>query len=143
MPTPIGNFFMRAIILSPFHALLGGRFGVITVSGRKSGKRISTPINVMLEGGSYTVVSMRSRIWWRNLKGDALAHLHVSGKDIPVRAQILEDVAEVADGLARYFTANPEVAKYFNLKLDANGIPDPESVRTTAAERVIVRLRPA
>jgi deazaflavin-dependent oxidoreductase (nitroreductase family) len=143
MPTPIGNFFMSAIIRSPFYRMLGENFAVITVTGRKSGKRISTPINVAPEQGGWTVISMRSRVWWRNLSGNAEAKLHFAGKEFPVRGEILEDHEQVAAGLTRYFDAYPSVAKYFNIKMTPENVPDPASLRATAAERVIIRLRAA
>jgi hypothetical protein len=48
MPTPLGNFFMKTLIYSPLHPLLGGSFAVITVTGRKTGNLISTPINTVI-----------------------------------------------------------------------------------------------
>jgi len=69
MPSALENFFMKAIINSPFHSLLGESFAVITFEGRKSGKRYSTPVNVARVDSTWIVVSMRERTWWRNLRG--------------------------------------------------------------------------
>jgi len=61
MPTPIGNAFITAILRSPLHSVLGYGFGLITVTGRRTGRRISTPINVSRLGEEFTVVSYRKR----------------------------------------------------------------------------------
>jgi len=73
MPGSFGNFFMKAILNSPLHGLLGDSFAVITVTGHKTGRAISTPVNVSFADNCYTVVSTRDRTWWRNLRGDVPA----------------------------------------------------------------------
>ena len=143
MPSAIGNFFMKAMINSPLHPLLGDSFAVITVTGRKTGRSISTPINVSREENSYTVMSMRNRSWWHNLRGDATARLRVSGKTFSVRGEIIEDPSLVMDELRRYFQKYPEYAKYFNIHLTPEGELDPGDLQRAAGERLIIRLRPA
>jgi deazaflavin-dependent oxidoreductase (nitroreductase family) len=103
MPGAIGNFFMKAMINSPLHSLLGDSFAVVTVTGRKTGRSISTPINVSRDGDNYMVVSMRDRTWWRNLRGDKPARLRAGGKTFAVRGEIIEDHGAVCEELQRYF----------------------------------------
>ena len=143
MPGSFGNFFIKAIINSPLHFLLGDSFAVITVTGRKTGRAISTPVNVSRDEGSYTVVSMRDRSWWRNLRGDVPAHLRVSGKTFPVRGEIIEDSSAVREELRQYFRQRPGSAKYFNVRLTSEGEPDPEGLQHAAEERLIIRLHPS
>jgi hypothetical protein len=90
MPNPISNAFITAILRSPFHSLLGDSFGVITATGRRTGRRISTPINVSRMGEEFTAVSYRKRTWWRNLAGGRAGELQVGGKTIPVTARIID-----------------------------------------------------
>jgi deazaflavin-dependent oxidoreductase (nitroreductase family) len=143
MPGAIGNFFMKAMINSPLHSLLGDTFAVITVTGRKTGGAISTPINVSHEGDSYTVVSMRHRTWWRNLRGDAPASLRVSGRAFVVRGEIIEDTGEVREELRRYFQRYPDNARYFNVHLAPDGELHPDDLQHAAEDRLIIRLHPA
>jgi deazaflavin-dependent oxidoreductase (nitroreductase family) len=140
MPSSIGNFFMKAMIHSPLHSLLGDRFAVITVTGRKTGRPISTPINVSPDADRYNVVSMRNRTWWRNLRGDVPARLHVSGKTFPVRGEIVEEPGAVREALQRYFQKYPDYAKYFNVKLTPEGQLDSNDLQRAAEERLIIRL---
>jgi deazaflavin-dependent oxidoreductase (nitroreductase family) len=139
---PISNFFMKAIINSPLHFLLGDSFAVITLTGRKTGRRYSTPINVKRQGETWYALSMRSRTWWRNLRGGGLAQLRVAGKQIAVRGEVVEGHDEVAAGLADYFRQYPGYAKYFDIRLGPDGQPDPKELRRVAGERVIIRLCP-
>jgi len=143
MPGSFGNFFIKAIINSPLHFLLGDSFAVITVTGRKTGRAISTPVNVSRDEGSYTVVSMRDRSWWRNLRGDVPAQLRVGGKIFTVRGEIVEDPGAVREELQRYFQKYPDYAKYFNITLMPEGKPEPEGLQRAAEERLVIRLRPS
>jgi deazaflavin-dependent oxidoreductase (nitroreductase family) len=140
MSNTFGNSVIQVIITSPFHALLGPNLALITVTGRKTGNAISTPINITRDGDAYIVISMRERTWWRNLRGAAVAQLRVSGKTYAVRGEIAEDVDEVSDGLRRYFRQNPQYAKYFDVQIASDGQPDQADVQRAAAERIIIRL---
>ena len=142
MPGKISNFFMKTIVNSPLHPLLGSRFAVITFEGRKTGKRYSTPINVTQDGDTFTAVSLRSRNWWRNLRGGRQAKLRVSGKQYVVRGEVLEDHAAVVDGLQQYFKQNPGYARYFGVRLAPDGQPSGEDLDRAADERVMIRLSP-
>jgi deazaflavin-dependent oxidoreductase (nitroreductase family) len=143
MPSPIGNAFMKAMINSPLHGLLGERFAVITVTGRKSGRAITTPINVSRDDNSYTVVSTRDRTWWRNLRGDASAHLRNAGRTFTVRGEIIEEPGAVREELQRFFQRYPGDAKYFKIRLTSEGEFDPDGLQRAANEKLIIRLRPS
>jgi len=142
VPSPIGNAFMKAIILTPLHPILGDGFAVITVTGRTTGRRISTPVNVSPQDGELVVISFRSRTWWRNLLEGRKGKLHHRGKTFPVAARILDQPSAVADELRRYFTAHPGRAKYFGIQSDAAGKAPEEELTRAASDRVIVFLSP-
>ncbi len=143
MPNAIGNFFMKAIVNSPLHPLLGDNFAVITVEGRKTGKLYSTPVNVVNEGDAFTVVSLKSRSWWRNLRGGRPAQLRVSGQRYSVRGEVLENHDEVVEGLACHLKRHPGYAKYFGVRLAADGQPAGDDLERVADEKVIIHLRRA
>ena len=140
MPNAISNFFMKAIVNSPLHPLLGNSFAVITVEGRKTGKLYSTPVNVMKDGDVFTVISLRSRSWWRNLRGERLAQLRASGKRYSVRGEVIERHDEVVKALAHTFQQRPGYAKYLDVRLDSRGEPASDDLQRAADRQVIVRL---
>ena len=142
MPSALGNFIMKAIINSPFHPLLGENFAVITFEGRKSGKHYSTPVNMAHLDGTWTVVSMRERTWWRNLCGGRKAHLRVAGQQSQVQGEVVEDRAEVLTCLTNYFSQFPEFARSFDIHLASDGQPIKEELERAADKRVLIRLRP-
>ena len=142
MPSALGNFIMKAIINSPFHPLLGENFAVFTFEGRKSSKHYSTPVNVAHVDGSWTVVSMRERTWWRNLRGGRKAQLRVAGQRFQVRGEVVEDRGDVLTGITNYFSQFPGFARSFDIHLGSDGQPIKEELEHAADKRVLIRLRP-
>ncbi len=142
MPSLIGNFFIKTIVNSPLHALLGDSFAVITVEGRKSGRLYSTPINVKRQKEGWIVISMRERTWWRNLRDGQTAILRIDGRKIPVRGKVVEEQNAVSAGLEDFFRQYPGYARYFKIRVDKNGKPDPVELGRAAGERILIQLLP-
>lgn len=142
MPNSLGNSIVKVMINSPLHFLLGPNIALITFTGRRSGKLISTPINVTRDGTIYIATSTRKRTWWRNLRGGASAELRVAGQTIRVHGEVIESTDEVSEGLRRYFQQNPQLAKYFNVRLGADQNPIETDLQRAATERVAIRLQP-
>jgi deazaflavin-dependent oxidoreductase (nitroreductase family) len=140
MPNPIGNAFMQALLLSPLHPLLGDSFAVITVTGRRTGRRISTPINLARTDEGWMVVSYRNRTWWRNLLGGRPGRLRVGGKTVRVAARILDRPDEVREGMKAYFERYPGYAKYFEIRTDGRGKILQADLERAAADRVVIKL---
>ncbi len=151
MPSQFSNRFMAAVLRSPLHGLLSGSVMLITVTGRKSGKAYTTPVNYtrLGEGESLGVISYRQRTWWRNLRGGAAVTLRLKGRDVPGQATVIEDDGGVAAALAAILKQSPRYAKYLGVKLDPNGQPAVEDVAQAAQSRVVVvvtvevKLQPA
>ncbi|HTX90000.1 MAG TPA: nitroreductase family deazaflavin-dependent oxidoreductase [Anaerolineales bacterium] len=142
MPSLLGNFFIKALVNSPFHSILGNSFAVITVTGRKTGKPITTPINVATVGGVLTVISLRDRTWWRNLREARPAWLRRAGKRSRVRAELLEAPEAVQSNLQEYFAQYPGYAKYYQIPSGKDGKPDPRELEKLSDRHVIIHLYP-
>jgi deazaflavin-dependent oxidoreductase (nitroreductase family) len=140
VPSRLGNFFIKTIVTSPLHALLGDSFAVITVEGRKSGRHYTTPINVKRQGNAWLAVSMRDRTWWRNLRDGRPASMQVAGRRMTVHGEIVERHAEVVAGLKEYFRQYPGYAKYFHIHLGPDGKLNQAELGQAADERVLIRL---
>jgi deazaflavin-dependent oxidoreductase (nitroreductase family) len=136
----LGNIFMKAIINSPLHPLLGSSFAVITVEGRKTGKPIATPVNVMNDGAGLTVVSLRSRTWWRNLRGGKPATLRLGGRQLSVRGDVLEAQNDVAQAFAGLFARFPNYAKYYGVRPAADESVAREMLERLADKHVVIHL---
>ena len=136
-----GNLFMALILSSPLHGLISRSFMLITVTGRKSGKTYTTPVNYERQGDCLTVISERERTWWRNLRGGSTVTLRLQGKLVKGQGVVIDDDAGVAASLSAYMQQMPQAARYMGLTLDARGRPNREEVARVAHSKVIVQLQ--
>ena len=76
---------------SPDHAAHSHRDLLITVTGRKSGKQYTIPLNYRRTPDGTLVVCTEGD-WWRNLEGGADVTVLVAGETLRARAEpILDD----------------------------------------------------
>ncbi|QXJ26011.1 nitroreductase family deazaflavin-dependent oxidoreductase [Actinomadura graeca] len=65
---------------------------LLTTTGRRSGKRRTTPLIYQREGDAYLVVASNggadeAPAWYRNLEADPTAHVQVKGEKFTARAR--------------------------------------------------------
>jgi deazaflavin-dependent oxidoreductase (nitroreductase family) len=140
MPGSFSNAFIKLIVNSPLHRMLGPNFAVLSVTGLKSGKTISFPVNAFRQGEVFMVITLRERNWWRNLEADPRARLRIGGKNFDVHGDVIEAEPDVIEVLQQYFLAHPKVARYFNVRISPDGQPDSQDLAKAAAGRLAVRL---
>lgn len=135
-----GNDFMAWLLRSPLHGLLSSGMMLITVTGRKTGKKYTTPVGYYREGDSLWVITSRDRTWWKNLRGGAEVGLLLKRK--PVRAFAEPDLDEkaVEARMVEYLRHVPQAAKPMGIRMD-NGKPNAEDIARTARDRLFVRLK--
>lgn len=134
-----GNDFVAWLLRSPFHGLISRSILLITVTGRRSGRRITTPVSYWEDGGALWVMSSRNRTWWRNLTGGAPVTLRLRGRDVPARAEPVLDEAVVAERLRGYLRRLPGNARFINVRME-DGEPNGDDVTREAGKRLMVRI---
>ena len=135
------NSVMIWLLRSPLHGFISKSFMLVTVTGYKTGKVYTTPVNYSREGNMLTIVSLRSRTWWRNLRGGRPVTVRLQGQDRSASGTVFEDDAGVTSELAAYLQKNSPLAKYFSVSLDANGQPQSNDVAQAARARVVIQLQ--
>jgi deazaflavin-dependent oxidoreductase (nitroreductase family) len=135
-----GNSFMTFILRSPIHGIMSGSTMLITVTGRKSGRSITTPVNYYQEGNTLWVISNRERTWWRNLKGGAPVKLYLRGQEVNGFGEVLLDEAIVAPQIGDYVRHLPMSARALGVRVE-NGQPDPADLERLAKEKVMIKIR--
>jgi hypothetical protein len=111
---PTSRRFMTWMLKSPFHVFMGGLL-LITVTGRKTGRLISTPVN-------YARVT-----------------LLLNGKTYRAAATVVEDRTAVEQQLLRFFRLTKRTIA--GIHLDKNGQPTkPEKFAQVAQSRIIIEL---
>lgn len=119
---PFFNRLLGSILRSPLHLIASGGVMLITVTGRRSGRHYTLPVEYRRQGALVTVTSRRDRTWWRNLRGGAPVAVRIRGRDLAGSAEVIEDRSAV------------------EAELQAGG-RRPEKAAALAADRVVVRIR--
>jgi deazaflavin-dependent oxidoreductase (nitroreductase family) len=134
------NPIMIWLLKSPMHGTVSKNIMLVTVTGRKSGKSISTPANYLRDGNTLWVISWRERKWWRNLRGGAKVRVLLAGKDLEGSGQIIEEEQAVAKSLFEYYQKVPKIAKYVQIGLEATGQPVYTDCERAAKKMVTIRI---
>ncbi len=132
------NALMSAVLQSPLHGLLGDTL-LLTFTGRKSGKRYSTPVSFYRDGDVLWIMSNRERTWWRNLRGGACVTMHLHGKDMEGFAEAVEGEEVVAGQVAQYACNVPMVARSLGVRVE-QGVANAEDAARLAKEKVFVKI---
>jgi hypothetical protein len=93
------------------------------------------------QGEFLFTTSKSGRTWWRNLRSGAPVSVRLQGQERQAIAEAFEEEAIVATCLAAYLQQAPQLAKYYQVGLTADGHPNPEDIRKAAQGRVVVHTR--
>ncbi len=135
-----GNDFIKILLYSPLQGILGGNIMLITVTGRKSGRVITTPVNYYRDGNILWVISSRDRKWWRNVRGGADVVLRLQGRHVQACAEAITDEQAVGAQIGEYVRHLPMSAKPMGVRVQ-NGMTNCEDTMRLAKERVFVKIR--
>lgn len=118
--------------------LAGRRTHILTVVGRRTGRRYSTPVQLVLENGRRWLVSpYGERAWVRNARAAGWVELKRALKT--ERVQVEEVGAEEAAPVLReYLRTTPIVKPYF----DADADSPLDAFAAEAGRHPVFRLRP-
>ena len=80
-------------------------------------------------------------MWWRNLRGGAQVTLCLKGNTVRGQATASQDVDLALKYLNFYLTRNPKVARYFDVQMNSENLPEEASLAQAAAKLVVVLTR--
>lgn len=99
---PVINRVVRLLLSSPLHGLMSGTVMVICYTGRKTGRRHSTPVRYLREGESRVVcLTSRETAWWPNFLAPRDVELQMAGRRIAARAHARPDDTEHKSSVLR------------------------------------------
>jgi deazaflavin-dependent oxidoreductase (nitroreductase family) len=129
---------MTWMLKSPLNVFMGGML-LITVTGHKTGRLISTPVNYVRDGDTLLITSKADRTWWKNLRGGAPVTLVMNGKTYRATAAVIEDRPQVEQALLRFFRLTKRTIA--GIHLDKNGKPtQPGKFSQVAQTRVVIEI---
>ena len=77
------NVGVGLLLRSPLRGLASGRIVLLTVTGRRSGRRFTVPVSYLRYGGDILgFTSGGWSVWWKNLRGGAPVAARVRGRRI-------------------------------------------------------------
>lgn len=131
------NPVVRALLRARVHGLLSGTVALVTVTGRRTGRKYTTPVMYARDGDDlYAYVgSPERKTWWRNLREPQLVRVVAAGKEFGAMARVLDPVGqpeEVRAGLRAYAHAFPRTLQ--RLRIDPEGVLPPDLVIVCLAE---------
>ncbi len=135
-----GNDFMSWMLRSPLHGMLSDGMMLITVTGRKTGKKITLPVGYYPENRYLWVITSRDRTWWKNLRGGAEVDLLLKRKPVKAFADTELDEQFVETRMVEYLQHVPQAAKMMKIRMEA-GKPNLEDIRATAKDRLFVKIK--
>ena len=128
------NVGVGLLLRSPLHGLVSGRIMLLTVTGRRSGRRFTVPVSYLRYGGDILgFTSGGWSAWWKNLRGAPVA-ARVRGRRISGSAWAETNGEAVVRALDAFLTEFPATAGRYGVGLDADGRPLPRSVETVVGE---------
>ena len=118
------NVPMRAVLGLPFPTPLSGNLMLISYTGRKTGKAYRQPVSYARDG--ETLLTPGGGRWTLNLGGGRAARVRLRGRDMPARAELVTDPAEVERLLGVITRENPRAARFIPIPRRADGRLEPE-----------------
>ena len=137
------NPLMRVLLRSPLHFLLSGSLMLITFTGRRSGRRFTTPVRYLRVDGVVRCFTAASNRWWRNLRDGATVTLLIAGQQARYQAlAIADDPPRIRAALQHYLALFPADAAYHEIRLNRDRTPVAEDLERASHEAVVVEMRP-
>lgn len=126
-PHDLVNPAIVRLLGSRLHFLLSGGTLILTVTGRKSGRRYDVPLNWVPsgEGGLVCFTGKGWSGWWKNVGvEDTPVSITLRGERLPATARLVEEPEIVERGLRAFLTRFPGNAEPFGVALGNGGLPD-------------------
>jgi deazaflavin-dependent oxidoreductase (nitroreductase family) len=146
----VDGFFTRlnplivGILRSPLHGLLSGGLMLLTVTGRRSGRRYTFPVGYQRHGDEIIVMvsEARRKSWWRNFAESGPVELRVRGRSLSGEARLVAPgSAEFRSSCERTLRRMPWLGRVFRVDYDRRQELAEEQHEHLAEEIAVVRIR--
>ena len=135
------NPFVAFLARSPLHFIISHQVLIIQFKGRKSGKPYRVPVSYHEHGSSYTCVTLRSNIWWRNLKDISHTQIWLKGKLMNVKIDLEFNNDQIVESTLRDLVTGNKVDAYFaKIKLNRDGSPDTDDLLQAAILHTVLKF---
>jgi deazaflavin-dependent oxidoreductase (nitroreductase family) len=112
----LANPLLKALLRSPLHRVAGKNVMLITVTGRKSGRRYTIPVLRHEVDGEMVLSAGGS--WRHNLRGGADITLTIEGRDHHAHAVLEEDLDRAAEVFRKMVETDGSFAMAVKVRTD-------------------------
>ena len=140
----IVNPLVVLIARSPIHLLVSTQILVTQFNGRKSGKQYRVPVSFHKNKNknTYTCVTLRSNLWWKNLIDLERADVWLKGRLVNVGVELeYQDDELVKSNLRHLVSGNAIDAFFAKVTLNKDGSPDEKSLDDAAKLHAVLKFR--
>ena len=135
------NPIVKRILRSPLHGVLSENTLLLEFTGRKSGRKLSTPVSYYSTDGVAHCFTRKSFNWWNNLESGEPVYVTIKGKRHPVKPEVEAKNSEIkAQALGHFLRAVPRDAPHSGVSLDTNGDPNVDDIKRVVSDMVYFRL---
>ncbi|QZA17758.1 nitroreductase/quinone reductase family protein [Mycobacterium malmoense] len=138
----VGNVLARAALRAPLlHRLVSNRMLIITVAGRRTGRRYRIPVGYVGIDGRILIGTGGN--WFRNLRPDTPVEVLVRRQTMRMLPQVIDDMDTAYDLYGDIIRHNPIHGRYAKIRLDSDGRPDRGDLAAALKRGVrVVQLQP-
>ena len=137
----IVNPLVVFIARSPIHLLISTQVLVTQFHGRKSGRKFRVPVSFHQDDKTFTCVTLRSNLWWKNLIGLETTNVWLKGKLINVQLELeYKDDDLVKSNLRHLVSGNAVDAFFAKVKLNKDGSPEEQSLDDAAKLHAVLKF---
>ena len=134
------NTMMKWMLQSPFHGNVSKSIMLISFTGRKTGKRYTTPIRYMRT--EQNVIAFTQEKWWKNLQDGKPVELRLQGRTVRgIPAPVREPANVIQNRLQEFLSQYPSDAKYYNVAVGADGQPNRADVERAAEHTILLEFQ--
>jgi deazaflavin-dependent oxidoreductase (nitroreductase family) len=120
------NVPMRAVLGLPFPTPLSRNLMLISYTGRKTGKPYRQPVSYVRDGD--TLLTPGGGRWTLNLAGGRPVRIRLRGRDVPARAELVTDAADVERLMGVITAKNPAAGRFIPIPRRPDGSLDPDAL---------------
>ncbi len=137
------NPFLINLLRSPFHWPLSIGVLIITVTGRKSGRKYTFPVGYQRDGDDLIILVSEAskKNWWKNLRTPRPVEVHLRGRAFHGEAQVLDPRNAVFfERIEHTLRLVPGLARGLDIDFDRKGGLTEEQREKLSREVAVVRV---
>ncbi len=130
------------LLRSPLHGIFSKRVVLVTFTGRKSQRVLTTPVSYVRDGEAVRFFVRSEHVWWRNFRGGADVTLRTEGKDQTCHATVIEDLELKEKAFRHFFSILPADAAYHKVRIEKDRSLSEGDLKRALQTSIVIEAKP-